>query len=518
MRIAGKRKWVAFCLAIVFTVFLLPMTAFAGGADTFTVTYMTNAGIEIGQGQYAVGAANAFPEIGEFGTYFGSFISRVAQKGSVAVGLEDARWYLDADFTQKATFPDGQAGENYTVYCRFTTGLQVDEVTNMANNKPYSSVFGSFGPLLLVTWGAANGRNDQLDNTVAIFEREIEGSWQEVAESYHTTHDGVVWKNGIALQNLSDNGQYRLKCMRYTAKDNSGVTLFYDDAYDPQNGVYEVKVLPQELTITDVSAVNRPYDGTNEVELQGNYELHGILNSDDVTAVLGNGTIADADAGAQKPVTTAIGLDGAKAGNYVLKQPTDLTVDIAALSQEAPKQEEFSIQSESGIDKNDGKIDGLKKGMEYRAKGAQTWLAVGEDFSLENLAAGEYEVRYQGDTNHAASDSVILSVGRLADYAKVDEAIAQAEALNRGDYQDFSAVDAAVQSVLRGKFDSEQEQVDAMAKAIRDAIAGLKPAAGKSPEGSAPKTGDSNGVLWSALLLAAFACTTVALIKRKKEL
>ena len=69
-----------------------------------------------------------------------------------------------------------------------------------------------------------------------------------------------------------------------------------------------------------------------------------------------------------------------------------------------------------------------------------------------------------------------------ADYTAVDAAIAEAKALNKSDYTDFSAVDSAVNAVDRNKKIIDQTDVDAMAQAIRDAIAALvkKPSPGSS--------------------------------------
>ena len=61
-----------------------------------------------------------------------------------------------------------------------------------------------------------------------------------------------------------------------------------------------------------------------------------------------------------------------------------------------------------------------------------------------------------------------------ADYSAVDAAIAKANGLNKDDYKDFSAVETAINSVVRGKKLVEQADVDAMAKAIEDAIAALQ--------------------------------------------
>ena len=61
-----------------------------------------------------------------------------------------------------------------------------------------------------------------------------------------------------------------------------------------------------------------------------------------------------------------------------------------------------------------------------------------------------------------------------ADYTKVDEAIRKAEALNPNDYMDFSAVEETIDAVIRDKKINEQDAVDAMAKAIENAIAKLQ--------------------------------------------
>ncbi len=70
-----------------------------------------------------------------------------------------------------------------------------------------------------------------------------------------------------------------------------------------------------------------------------------------------------------------------------------------------------------------------------------------------------------------------------ADYAKVDEAIAKANALNKDAYTDFTAVETAINAVVRDKNITEQDEVDAMAKAIEDAMAALekKPAVTPTP-------------------------------------
>ena len=80
----------------------------------------------------------------------------------------------------------------------------------------------------------------------------------------------------------------------------------------------------------------------------------------------------------------------------------------------------------------------------------------------------------------AIEDAVSALQYKDADYTKVDAAIAKANALKKDDYKDFSAVDDALKAVVRDKNITEQTEVDAMAKAIEDAIAALvkKPSSG----------------------------------------
>ena len=122
----------------------------------------------------------------------------------------------------------------------------------------------------------------------------------------------------------------------------------------------------------------------------------------------------------------------------------------------------------------------------------------------------------------AIEDAIAALQYKDADYTKVDEAIAKANALKKDEYKDFSGVEAAVNAVVRGKNITEQSEVDEMAKAIEDAIAALekKPAStkpGKSDK--SPQTGDtSNIALWIALLfVSGGAAIGTTVVSRKKK-
>ena len=123
----------------------------------------------------------------------------------------------------------------------------------------------------------------------------------------------------------------------------------------------------------------------------------------------------------------------------------------------------------------------------------------------------------------AIEDAIAALQYKDADYTKVDEAIAKANALKKDEYKDFSGVDAAVNAVVRDKNITEQSEVDAMAKAIEDAIAALekKPADTKpGTSDKSPQTGDtSNLALWIALLFVSGGAVigTTAVSRKKKH-
>lgn len=77
----------------------------------------------------------------------------------------------------------------------------------------------------------------------------------------------------------------------------------------------------------------------------------------------------------------------------------------------------------------------------------------------------------------AIFDSVIAKLLSMtyagADYTDVDAAIKRANSLNKDNYKDFSKVEDAIKTVVRSKNITEQDEVDAMAKAINDAIDAL---------------------------------------------
>lgn len=141
------------------------------------------------------------------------------------------------------------------------------------------------------------------------------------------------------------------------------------------------------------------------------------------------------------------------------------------------------------------------------------------EVSADNCKVFNSKMTITADT--ATHTQIVAMTYLPADYAKVDAAIAKAKALNKDNYKDFAAVEAAVNAVVRGKNITEQSEVDAMAKAIEDAIAALEKKPDIKPEiiDNLPQTGDtSNPALWIALLfVSGSAAIGTGIVSRKKK-
>ena len=165
-----------------------------------------------------------------------------------------------------------------------------------------------------------------------------------------------------------------------------------------------------------------------------------------------------------------------------------------------------------------------------------------------NAVARGKNITEQGEVDamaKAIEDALAALQYKDADYTKVDAAIAKAKALNKDNYKDFTGVEAAVNAVVRGKNITEQGEVDAMAKAIEDAIAALQykdagkttptpaatatptpaatpaptPAATTAPQSTIPQTGDTSNpaLLVVLMLVSGSAAIGTAVVASKKK-
>ena len=95
----------------------------------------------------------------------------------------------------------------------------------------------------------------------------------------------------------------------------------------PENA--SVDITAKELTVSGMTATEREYDGTNVVKVNVGV-LNGVVADDIVTFEVTGATMADKNAGENKPVTVAAELGGKDASNYKLATVAGVTVTITA--------------------------------------------------------------------------------------------------------------------------------------------------------------------------------------------
>ena len=119
-------------------------------------------------------------------------------------------------------------------------------------------------------------------------------------------------------------------------------------------------------------------------------------------------------------------------------------------------------------------------------------LSIYTDESVANLYSavealrGYRDLAQQSDVDKMTNDindAVEALVYKSADYTELDKAEEAAKALNKDDYEDFSEVEKALAAIDRTKNITEQADVDAMVRAINDAVANLVK---KAPASSQP--------------------------------
>ena len=125
-------------------------------------------------------------------------------------------------------------------------------------------------------------------------------------------------------------------------------------------------------------------------------------------------------------------------------------------------------------------------------------ISIYTDESVANLYSavealrGYRDLAQQSDVDKMTNDindAVEALVYKSADYTELDKAEEAAKALNKDDYEDFSEVEKALAAIDRTKNITEQADVDAMVKAINDAVANLVK---KTPASSQPDSVSSS--------------------------
>ena len=164
------------------------------------------------------------------------------------------------------------------------------------------------------------------------------------------------------------------------------------------DGKFTIKQRPLTVTWGTTEFI---YDGKEHCP---EAKLGNVIGEDDLGALV-EGSQIEVDT--YKATLTA--LTGNAAGNYVLpSEGLMCEFSIKNAAQDAPK---VQAVAETVSGKRDGKITVVDATMEWRAKGAAKYQAVGEGVTeLKDLVADTYEVRYQAKTNYDASSATEVTV------------------------------------------------------------------------------------------------------------
>ena len=138
-----------------------------------------------------------------------------------------------------------------------------------------------------------------------------------------------------------------------TVTDVGEKTVYYEvtaDGYDdPVTGSATIKVMPRPIKVSGISAEDKVYDRTTDVDLdKSSMTVEGKVQGDDIDVTV-DGAFSDANAGENKQVDLEYTLSGGSAGNYVLDDSSQMTT-TAAISQQPV--------TVSGINAYDKVIDG----------------------------------------------------------------------------------------------------------------------------------------------------------------
>ena len=367
-----------------------------------------------------------------------------------------------------------------------------------------------------------DAKNTNENNIPAIFDVPA------IADGYHLNYAKAVDSEGTEIDLLSSGTQY---------------FALYKNVHFITNAVYPVSfvVTPDGLTNVVVKVNGQEVTGTVSLEA-GTYPVE--VTADNCKAYTGNITItADAATHTQTIAMAYLPADYTKVDAAIAKAnalnkddykdfaAVEAAVNAVARGKNITEQSEVDAMAKAIEDAIAALIC---KGADYAKVDAAIAKANAlnkdnyKDFSAVEAAVNAV-VRGKNITEQVAvdamakaiEDAIAALVYKGADYAKVDAAIAKANALNKDDYKDFAAVEAAVNAVVRGKNITEQSEVDAMAKAIEDAIAALEKKPDIKPEiiDNLPQTGDtSNPALWIALLfVSGSAAIGTGIVSRKKK-
>lgn len=289
--------------------------------------------------------------------------------GTVKYSLDNKNW--------STSIPTGKAAKEYTVYYKVEGNknfkdVDVQEITNKINPRTID-----------LNWNKELTYNGKEQLPIATVNNLADGDKCEV------TVDGAQHKNA---------GTYEATA---TKVSNQNYKL-------PEDVTTSYTIGKKTLSIEDLKAVNRKYNGTSEVALQGG-TLTGVVGNDKVSIDMPKmGTVESSNAGENKAVSyTKSALSGEDKDNYELSETAWPTLTVTISKTDESNTVITTTQNEldktyDGYEVVDVKSTSNNKTtpvVEYSVKGKNEYT------TTKPKDAGEYTVRvtYPADDNYEKS-------------------------------------------------------------------------------------------------------------------
>ena len=298
-------------------------------------------------------------------------------------------------------------GDYHTVDAKsLPEGATAQYSTDGKNWSPKTPKIRDVGTLTVSYEVTIDGVKAEGKVTLEVKPRAITVTAQDASKTYGEADPVFTW-DVTAGELVKDESLKGLEIEREGSDNVGDYTLHLTQSKDA-NPNYNITFVDGVFTINQrLLAVTW---GTSEFVYDGEEHcpeatLRNVIGKDDLGATVEG---SQTEAGASYTATLTA-LTGKAAGNYAL--PTEgLTCEfsIKEAAQDAPK---VQAEAETVSGKHDGKITGVDATMEWRAKDAAEYQAVGKDVTeLKDLAAGVYEVRYQAKANYDASSATEVTV------------------------------------------------------------------------------------------------------------
>ncbi|MEN9336980.1 MAG: hypothetical protein RLZZ500_1967, partial [Bacteroidota bacterium] len=149
-------------------------------------------------------------------------------------------------------------------------------------------------------------------------------TYQIVADNSPTSYNATNLPAGLSINTATG----EISGIPTAAPGLYSIGLVATNGGGSGNATLDLTIQAKSLTISGIATVDKIYDATTSVSYTGG-TLVGVYGADTVS-FSGTASMTTKAIGSNKPVTFALTLNGAQAGNYSLTQPSGLTVNISA--------------------------------------------------------------------------------------------------------------------------------------------------------------------------------------------